>query len=418
MSDEAKGDIYYGIHFYPGICQYQEGNEEPYRVFLNEDTLRSMDPSFAGRPVFVLHVDQIETDINQLRKEADGWVSESFYNQADGKHWVKFVVVSSKGKEAVSKGLKLSNCYLPKTLGPGGTWNGIDYKNEITEAVYEHLAIVPNPRYEESIILTPEDFKKYNDSKIEELKKLKNSKDERKSMFNFFKRTKVENSVDLESMSVLLPKSKQEIMISKLINDADEHEMEKDQQKFCDDADFVEHKGEKMSLGDFKAKHDKMCDEIKEMKSQHYDDLKDKDHKEEESEVDGKENRYKRLKKPKNKEGEEDYKGYMDDDDAKEPIDPAAMNDEDEDLEYSKDKEPMSPDDDEDMAKEEHLRKEEDREVKDSKKKKNSKEIAKEKADRLRNAHHDFSKYDEGYDNKEVQLGVHQVQRGKQLFGS
>ena len=403
MMDEAKGDIYYGLHFYPGICQYQEGNEDPYRVFLPESTLRSMDPSFAGRPVFVLHVNEIETDLEQLRQEADGWVVESFYNEADGKHWAKFVVVSQKGKEAVGRGLKLSNCYVPTSLGPGGTWNGIDYKNEITAATYEHLAIVPNPRYEESIILTPDQFKKYNEDHFEELKKLKNSKNERKSMFSFWKREKVQNSADLDSMSVLLPKSNKEVMLAKLVNDADEHEMKKDEAKMCRDNDLVEHKGEKMTVGELKAKHDAMCDDIKEMKAKHYDDVKKDASEEKEAEpkpMDKKADK-------KNKEGEDDgYKGYMDDEDDGYK---GYMDDED-DGEMN---EAMSPDDEEDMAKEEHLRKEEKAEVKDSKKKN-----AKTQADKLRNAHLDFSKYENGKDNDEVQISMNQVKRGKQLFGS
>lgn len=402
---EAKGDIYYGLHFYPGVCQYQEGDGEPYRVFLPEDTLRSMDPSFAGCPVFLLHVDEVEQDINKLRTEADGWVIRSFFNEADGKHWAEFVVVSSRAKDAIARGLKLSNCYLPSSLGPGGTWNGIDYKNQILEARYEHLAIVPNPRYEESIILNPDQFKKYNADKLEELKKLANSKQERKSMFNFFKKTKVENSADYDSMSVQLPKSKIEISIAKLINDADEHEMKKDEARMCDGSDMVEHKGEKMTLDAFKAKHDAMCDEMEKMKKD--DDGEDMGEDEEEmmdSEDEPKKNKFRKSKRPKNKDEDGEYKGYMDADD---------------DMEYAESEPDMSPDDEEDMAKEEKLRKEEMREVKDSKHQNAiEKAKAKAKADKLRNADKDFRKYDQDFGQREVELGSHQVRRGQELFGS
>src|ERR1700677_5104651 len=67
----SSGKIFYGIHFYPGVAQYQDDpSQEPYRVFLNEDTLRAMDPTFAGKPIFVEHVDDVTPDLNQLRKEA------------------------------------------------------------------------------------------------------------------------------------------------------------------------------------------------------------------------------------------------------------------------------------------------------------------------------------------------------------
>ena len=155
ISNASKGTIWYGIHFYPGVAEYAEPNEKPFRVFLNEDTLRSMDASFAGRPVFVMHVDGVEDDLDVLRGEADGWVIESFYNAADGKHWCKFIVCSDRGEQAIQRGMKLSNCYLPRQYGQGGLWNGVSYDKEVKGGEYEHLAIVPNPRYEESVILSP-----------------------------------------------------------------------------------------------------------------------------------------------------------------------------------------------------------------------------------------------------------------------
>lgn len=379
MNDEAKGEIFYGLHFYSGLAQYQEGKDEAYRVYLTEDTLRFMDPTFAGRPVFVLHVDEIETDLNVLRGEADGWVIESFYNEADGKHWAKFVVVSSKGKDAIGKGYKLSNCYVPKSLGPGGTWNGIDYQNEITEAIYEHLAIVPNPRYEESVIMNPDEFKKYNADKLDELKKLSNSKEEeRKSemKFSFFKRSKVENTADFDSMSVLLPKSSVEVRLAKLINDADEEEMKKDKPKIAEPHHLVDCNGKTMTINDLVTKYKDACDTLESLKKVKHD---DEDMKKDDDE--------------------------MMDDDSKEDIDPAAMNvDEDQDMEVAKKKAPMSEDDKMGEKKTMELEEKEAKEVKDAKKRANA----------LRNANKTFQNNSE----QKLELGLHQVQRGKELFGS
>lgn len=223
MLKNAKGKIFYGMHFYPGVAEYQEPNKDSYRVFLNEDTIRSMDPTFAGRPVFVMHVDQVEKSLDVLRGEADGWVVESFYNQADGKHWVKFIAVSEKAETAIRNGMRLSNCYLPKSFAQGGLWNGVAYAKEITGGEYEHLAIVPNPRYEESVIMSPEEFKKYNEDKFVELKRLSNDNQGKDSgmKLNFFKKAKVDNSVDIETLSVVLPNSGREVTISQLVAMAD-----------------------------------------------------------------------------------------------------------------------------------------------------------------------------------------------------
>ena len=70
---------------------------------------------------------------------------------------------------------KLSNCYSPTNQTDGGKWHAVEYEKNIKSAVYDHLAIVPDPRYSESIILTPEEFKVYNEQKEIELKKLSNS---------------------------------------------------------------------------------------------------------------------------------------------------------------------------------------------------------------------------------------------------
>lgn len=371
MTNSAS--IYYGLHFYPGVAEYQEPDKAPYRVFLNEENIRKMGPSFVGKPVFVFHVGEIEKDLNKLRGEADGWVVESFYNPADGKHWVKFVVCSDKGEQAIKRGMKLSNCYIPKSFGPGGTWNGVTYEREITDGEYEHLAIVPNPRYEESVIMTPEQFKKYNDDKLLEIKRLSNNKKgDEKMKFNFFKKSKVENSVDWESMSVVLPKSGKEIEIVKLINEADDKELKKNEPQMAHPDHMVEVKGEKMTVNQLMKKYDDLC--------------------------------------AKNEEDDEDSSE-----------DPSSMNDDEQDLKYSETEVPKSEDDKESEKKTLILEEEEEKEVKDSKEEskddreeeKEKKKNAKEKAERLRNAHN------QSYiPTATVVLSMDQVARGKQLYGS
>lgn len=256
------------MHFYPGVAEYQEPGKDPYRVFLNEDTLRKMDPTFAGRPIFVEHVDEVEDNLDELRKDADGWVVESFYNQADGKHWVKFLVVSELGEKAISNGMRLSNAYVPDGhYRAGGLWNGVSYTKEITGGEFEHLAIVRVPRYEESVIMTPEQFKMYNEEKLVELKRLSNSKDKKGDSemgFKLFKKTKVENAIDLEGMCVVLPKSGKEITITQLVNDMDEMEdAKKKNEVMADPSHKVKlHDGSMCNVGELVAKHKEMHDSL------------------------------------------------------------------------------------------------------------------------------------------------------------
>lgn len=256
--------VYYGLHFYPGVAEYREPGADPYRIYIAEDTIKNMGPTFTGRPVYVQHVDQV--DLDKLQIEADGYVMESFYNKADGKHWCKFIVVSDEGHEAVRAGWKLSNAYFPKSFTVGGLCNGVEYQKEVTSAEYEHLAIVPNPRYEESVILTPEEFKAYNSQKELELEKLSNSKTKGVSSmkFNFFKKQAVENSADLENMSVTLPKSKKEMTLAQLINDMDTIQ---NMHGYAANEHMVKLGNDEMSVGDLVNAHMGLLKEKEEMKN-------------------------------------------------------------------------------------------------------------------------------------------------------
>lgn len=375
---KGKGTVWYGIHFYPGVAEYREPNKAPYRVFLNENTLREMDPTFAGRPVFVMHVDGVDDDIDVLRTDADGWVTESFYNQADGKHWVKFLAVSEKAERAIKQGMRLSNCYEPRTFGQGGLWNGVQYDREITGGEYEHLAIVPNPRYEESVILSPEEFKRYNEKCLGDLQRLANDKESKPMKLNLFKRTKVENSneIDLDTMSVVLPKSKKEMTLTQLVNDADAaHDKENPAYGMAHPDHMVDMgEGKKMSVKDMHNAYKAMCDEMEKMK---------KDATEEESDLDTE-------KTAVDVEGDDKAKNDDADDDS----------------------------DDKDAKKKAlKLVDDEDKEVEAAKKKNAADEVerkrkAKEKADRLRNA--DSQKHETAV----VVMSEDQVQRGKSRYGS
>lgn len=241
------------MHFCPGVAEYREPDKDPYRIFLNEDTIRNMNPTFSGKPVFVRHVDEI--NMATLQNDADGWVVESFYNPTDGKTWAKFLVVSDKGHEAIRNGWRLSNAYIPKKFAGGGLWNGVQYAKEITDAEFEHLAIVHDPRYAESTILNPEQFKEYNEEKTLELKRVANNKGE-SSMLKFFKKTKVENTLDIENTMVELPKSKKEVSLAQVINEMDAiHNMH----GYANGDHMVKVGEEEMSVNELVAKHLEMC---------------------------------------------------------------------------------------------------------------------------------------------------------------
>ncbi len=360
----SRGKLFYGRHFYPGVAEYRD-KAGSYRVFLNSDTIRKMDATFQGCPLFVLHVDEVDSDIDALKRNADGWVVRSFYNQADGKHWAEFMVLGEEAEKAIlNKKMRLSNCYMPTRKGPGGTWNGVSYDLEILDGKYEHLALVPDPRYNESVVMNAEQFEKYNEQQLDDIKKFSNSNDndEGKSMkLTFFKREKVQNSeVDFENTMVVLPKSKQELTILQLVNAVDTD----GKPKLANSKDLVKVGEKEMSIEDFVKDHSRIAKELQNMKDEYCNEDEEDDDEDEEI------------------ENEED-EGASDKKEAKEDL--------------------------------KKVEKDEKKEIENKKKnkKKNSAEDkkAKEKADKLRNAAQNFAK------NTPVSsMGT--LERGKARYGS
>lgn len=260
LANGAKGTLFYGLHAYAGVAEYTEPVDG--RIFVNESTLRAMDPTFQGCPVFVHHETDINQDIDVLRGEADGWVIRSFFNEADGKHWAEFMVCSERGHEAIRKGYKLSNAYTTEKLGPAGIWNDVSYIGELQNGAYDHLALVPVARYNESIILTPEKFTQYCNEKKEEITRFSNNSEGKKMGLRLFKRTKVENSVDLESMCVALPKSKKELTLLEVVNAADLHFVNKEHGMAHPDHMVNVGDGVKMSVKDMCSKYASMSEEL------------------------------------------------------------------------------------------------------------------------------------------------------------
>jgi hypothetical protein len=272
--------LYFGLHMVPGPAEYSDGpGNQPYRIFISPDTAKKMDASFSTCPVYVSHVDDEQPNAknktidgitkdnkgNSETKTADGYVIRSFFNEVDGMHWAEFLVTSEEGVRAIERGDKLSNCYQPLNMGPGGEYHGISYSREFTDAEYKHLAIVSNPRYRESLVFTPSEFKEYNRIKSEELAAMKNSADVQKSkpkpeekpmslLNKLFARKakveKVENADEIGKITVAIGKNKT-TTIAALVKNAEamgDKDFEKlndgfdpeDLEKNDDDADLTE----------------------------------------------------------------------------------------------------------------------------------------------------------------------------------
>lgn len=172
MEDLKFSKRYYARHIKEGVVHYLENGKDVLYLVTNE-ALRKMNKTFEGKPIYVGHVDSVT---KENLKSGVGNVIKSFYNELDGAWWTE-IIVDDEGQSYINKGWAVSNAYQPTELGSGGQYHDIDYQKEVKNGEYEHLAIVDNPRYEESVIMTPDEFQDYQDKLKAELDKLKNSKE-------------------------------------------------------------------------------------------------------------------------------------------------------------------------------------------------------------------------------------------------
>ena len=256
--------VFYCKHIAPGVCAYADET-----ILIGEETLKGMDKTFAGKPIYVNHQ---QVNLENLQQEADGYVAESFYLPEDGSHWAKIIIVSDKGHEAIRKGWKVSNAYIPDEFGVGGEWHNIPYNREVMKAHYTHLALVDNPRYEESVVLTPEDFKMYKEEKQAQLKALENNKEpkgEGKTMFKLFKKTEVTNSDDLSKVMVELSDGSA-VSIGEMVNSVEKDLKEKAEAEEAKNKlnDLLEEavtvNGEEMTVKDLIKEYESKCNKCNE----------------------------------------------------------------------------------------------------------------------------------------------------------
>lgn len=368
--------MFYARHMEPGLCGY--GDE---RVLIDLDTMKLMAPSFVGKPVFVGHnpvVGQFMRGmVSKLPDETDGYIVESFFNPLDGWLWVKMLLTSDAAFKAVKEGNAVSNAYLPKQVsGAGGEHHAVDYDRKIGNAEFTHLAIVPDPRYENAKIFTPDEYKAYQAQKQRELSELQNSKGSRK-MFKFFRNKKEEVTgneipedafIELSNGKTVTLKEMQEAVAK---DEADKAEKENAKKKTAALDAKVKVGDTEMTVGDLAKRYEELSNK-KERKNEDDDKETKKDKKDDES-----------MNESDDDEDEEKKKKKKDDEKENES------------------------DDDGDKAK-----KEKEKENAKAKKDAEDKAAAKKKNfDELNNAH--LKKQ-----VRPIAVSVNQVERGKQRYGS
>lgn len=132
----------------PGLVNYDDSGKGT--VLVRKGTLDKMAESLVGKPVFIGHndLDPNEADMDN----AQGRVVRTFYNAEDGWYHGEMEVWDPAAKAALRNGFALSCAYGVTEWGEPGIHNNIPYEAEVLGGEYQHLAIVPNPRYEGATI--------------------------------------------------------------------------------------------------------------------------------------------------------------------------------------------------------------------------------------------------------------------------
>lgn len=138
----------------PGLVSYKDKGQGV--SLLRQETIARHAQTFVGRPVVctmqngkLVHQ---RTSPENMKEVGHGYVTEVFFNSADGWWWAKGVVDTEEAAKAIREVGRVSCSYTGATVAKKGERNSVPYDNEITEMSGTHLAIVTNPRYEEAKI--------------------------------------------------------------------------------------------------------------------------------------------------------------------------------------------------------------------------------------------------------------------------
>lgn len=142
--DWAK--VYTGKNaMYQGVATYQDES-----VLLTNETLKEYINDLKGKPVLINHKSGICPE--NMNDDAVGYVTEAYYNSETGNFDCKFIIKDDEAKDLIKQGYSVSTAYIPTEYGAGGSYINTPYDKEVKGLKFTHLALVPDPRYEEAKI--------------------------------------------------------------------------------------------------------------------------------------------------------------------------------------------------------------------------------------------------------------------------
>lgn len=127
-----------------GLVKYDFGV-----CLLKKETIDKFVNTFVGCPVIIDHKDDIAED------ESVGTINKIWFSAEDCWFWCSGILTDPKAIELIENGYNVSCQYRITEYSDnteGKLHNANPYDKEILNGVFEHLAIVENPRYEDAFI--------------------------------------------------------------------------------------------------------------------------------------------------------------------------------------------------------------------------------------------------------------------------
>jgi hypothetical protein len=236
---EGKGRHFVSRFIEAGAVSYGKAGV----LKVTKEALDKFVQSFVACPVIVKHKKLTKDNVDDERV---GVVNSVWFDANDAWFYCDGVIYDTDAIRKIENGWSVSCTYdMTESTGESGEWHNIHFDDELLNGVFQHLAIVPNPRYEDATIIF-------------------NSKDREDDMlFKLFSGKKIQNSNEEEKMDKNALKNKLMEHINKAVKgkgDIDgqsEEEWYKELKEMLDKLAYSESEAQKSNSDDEEDKGDK-----------------------------------------------------------------------------------------------------------------------------------------------------------------
>lgn len=249
----AIPESYRAYYIEPGLADYTA--EGIGVVLVQKPALDAMMSTYVGKPVVNLEHTDLEPEelfnmsVEKVKDFADGVIAAAGYDAEKGWYWTDMMIWDEETLKNIKNGFSVSCAYdVTEADEKGGTYHNVPYDEEVLKGEALHMAIVPNPRYEQAWIIKNSKSEEDN-LKIVFKKKDKKAPVEKKTVKNMEPEKKKDDEETMENMTGYVENEKgEQVPIEELANMYREKMATKNSGKKYNADDEVTVDGKKMTV--------------------------------------------------------------------------------------------------------------------------------------------------------------------------